>query len=131
MMGNRQRTVGLIAFLKGSSNPKEMMPGCANYDHHSGGCLLAETCFVQKDRRCHYFEEVVLPTAADIGQLELVRSLYERHVGVAETEPDTNRIRRCPGTDRHGCGAVLPPRKRYCDKCRDERRRDTYRKGRQ
>lgn len=131
-MAKQNRTVGLIAFLKGSSNPKERMPGCADYDHHSGCCLCSDVCFVQSGQRCDHFEKVVLPTATDFGLKERVYSLYAKHVGIeGDCPPDDKPIRRCPGTDRYECGILLPPNKRYCDKCRDERRRDSYRKRRQ
>ena len=75
-MAKELLTVGLIAFLKGNSDPKVGMPGCANYDHHYGGCLFADTCSVEEGKRCDYFERVVLPTAADVGlkQLETMAS---------------------------------------------------------
>ena len=126
-MPKRKRTVGLIAFLKGSSSPEERMPGCANFDHYYGGCLFSDTCLVQEGKRCGYFEKAVLPTAADIGLKEHIYSQYQKHVGIAGVgQFDSGNIRRCPE-----CGAELKPRQRYCDKCRDERRRDSYRRRRQ
>jgi len=122
----RKRTVGLIAFLKGSSNPKDRMPGCANYDHHYGGCLLAKRCLVQDGKRCRYFEEAVLPTAADTGRKELVYALYEKQVGIGgELTQDIKPVRECPD-----CGGELKPRQRYCDDCGMKRRRQAYRKAR-
>ncbi|MBL7186842.1 MAG: hypothetical protein ISS70_11005 [Phycisphaerae bacterium] len=38
-MAKRKQSVGLIAFLKGVADPKAEMPGCANFDRHSDGCL--------------------------------------------------------------------------------------------
>ena len=150
-MTKRKRTVGLLALLKGSSNPKDLTPGCANYDHHYGGCLFCvkgcdvtndeclqcddfqeySYCLVERGQRCGYFEKAALPTAADLGLSELVKRLYGKNAGIAndgssQREPG----RRCPGTDRHECGAPLPPRRKYCDKCRGERRRDSYRRRR-
>ena len=124
-MSMRKRSVGLIAFLKGNSDPAVDMPGCANYDHYYGGCLFAETCLVEKGKRCGYFERAVLPTAEGIGLKELVYSLYERQVGIAGIgQFDSGEIRRCPD-----CGAELKPRQRYCDECSKKRRQKTRRES--
>ena len=126
-MIKKRTTVGLITFLKGSTKPEDRMPGCANFDHYYGGCLFSDTCLVQEGKRCGYFEKCVLPTAEDIGLKALVYSLYRRHVAIEDDYLlDAGEIRRCPD-----CGAELKPRQRYCDKCRDERRRDSYRRRRQ
>ena len=122
-----RKTVGILTFLKGSSNPEDGMPGCANYDFHYGGCLLDNTCKVEHNKRCGYFEQMVLPTAADIGLKELVYSLYEKQVGVSGLiKVDSRPGRNCPD-----CGAELLPRKRYCEKCTRKRRQDAYRRKRQ
>ncbi len=123
----RKRTVGLIAFLKGNTDPAAGMPGCANYDHRYGGCLFNDECRVEQGKRCGYFEKAVLPTAADIGLKEVVYLAYEKQVGIAndgglEREP----VRLCPD-----CGVELRPRQRYCDTCGKRRRRQSYRKRRQ
>lgn len=138
-MAMRKTTVGLLAFLRGSTNPADRMPGCANYDHHHGGCLFCNHpctkseqecracwdflghsfCKVERGQRCTYFERVVLPTTADMGLQEHVNSQYARHVGTEwDCELDGGNIRKCPD-----CGAELMKRRRYCDKCRDRRRR--------
>ena len=56
------RTVGLNRFLKGITDVKAGMPGCANYDHHESGCVDGEKCKVEQGKRCSYFERAVLPT---------------------------------------------------------------------
>ena len=118
----KRKTVGLIAFLKGSSNPADQMPGCANFDY----CLLDNTCKVQQGKRCSYFERAVLPTALDIGLKEHIYSLYGNHVGIESYQQfDKSNIRRC--TD---CEAELKPRQRYCDECKKRRRRKSYRNNR-
>ena len=143
-MIRRKRTVGLITFLKGNTDPAVGMPGCANYDHHHGGCLFCwadcdctddeclpctdflpyTDCRVEKGQRCHIFERRVLPTSADIGLRALVYSLYEKQVGIStDTEPDIGPTRPCPD-----CGAPLRPRERYCAECSRERRLASYRK---
>jgi len=125
-MARKKASVGLVAFLKGSTNPKKEMPGCANYDHRYGGCLFNDECTVERGSRCAYFESAVLPTADDIGLKEAVYAAYEKQVDIVnngglEREP----IRLCPD-----CGAELKPRQRYCDMCGKRRRRQSYRKTR-
>ena len=122
---SNHKQIGLIPFLKGSPNPERRTPGCTNFDHHYGGCLFAEHCAVEQGERCEYFERAVLPTAADIGQEEHVRSLYAKHVGLEGCQSDRPSTRECPG-----CGGELLRRQRYCDSCKKKRRRETYRKAR-
>ncbi len=126
-MIKQKRTVGLIAFLRGSTSPENKMPGCCNYDHDSGGCLDKDCCLVEQGKRCRYFEKVLLPTSVDLGLKELVYSLYQKHVGIAEDDPliNTANIRPCPD-----CGTELKPRHRYCDNCTRRRRQKSYRKAR-
>ena len=122
----KRKSIGLIAFLKGNSNPKENIPGCANYDHHNNGCLLEEVCLIQEGKRCEHFEKVVLPTAVDIGMRESIYSQYAKAVGI-EIDPQisNSNYRRCPD-----CGTELRPRQRYCNTCKMRRRRQTYRNSR-
>jgi hypothetical protein len=122
----RQRNVTLSVFLKGDRDPKERMPGCANYDRHYGGCLFEDfkgKCAVlDLHRRCGYFERAVLPTAADIGQRDHIYMLYEQAVGAvidtSKTRRKTGDVRPCPD-----CGGTLRPRQRYGDTCAKRRKR--------
>ena len=123
----RRRTVGLIAFLKGSTGPEAGMPGCANLDRHYGGCLLGDTCKVQEGQRCGYFERAVLPTAEAIGLKDVVYSAYEAQVGIAGNGLlKRGQVRRCPD-----CGNEVGPRQRYCPNCSKRHRRQSYRRARQ
>ena len=125
-MARQRRTVGLIAFLKGSTDPADGMPGCANYDQHYGGCLFGETCKVQEGKRCGYFERAVLPTAADVGLNDAVYSQYEAQVRIAGGGLlKRSQVRRCPD-----CGDEVGPRQRYCENCAKRRRRESYRRAR-
>ena len=125
-MIRRKKTVGLIAFLKGSSNPIDRMSGCANFDNHYGGCLFADKCKVIEGKRCKYFEKNVLPTTEDIGLKQCVYSQYAKHVGLEKELVIANvNIRECPD-----CGAELRSRRRYCDVCSNRRRRESYRSAR-
>lgn len=126
-MAKRKQTVGLIAFLKGSSDPRAGMPGCANFDHHYGGCLFHDVCLIQEGKRCGYIERAVLPTAADIGLKDLIYSLYEEQVSIAGNGLlKRGKIRRCPD-----CADEVGPRQRYCQKCSKKRRRESYRRARE
>jgi len=113
---------GLVGFIKGLTDPDRNMPGCANYDHHYGGCFFAKFCKVEKGQRCAYFERVVLPTA---GQLKDSYSILEEYQRQTFTfEPIKTKLitaRFCI------CGNVLPPHKRLCDRCRRKKRRETDR----
>ena len=116
-MANRKRTVGLIAFLKGSTDPKAGIPGCANYDHHYGGCLHGK-CLVLEGKRCAYFERAVLPTGDSN-----IRQKYEDLTGAYIEGLAVNLC--------SDCGKSIPPRRRYCDRCTQKRRRATYRQYKQ
>jgi hypothetical protein len=117
----KRNTVGLIGFLKGSTDPKAGMPGCSNYDHRRGGCLFGDDCSVEQGERCSYFERAVLPTATDIRTY----SQYEALCGIGE--PLVRReVRKCPD-----CGSGLRFRQRYCADCSRRRRRKSYRQSRQ
>ena len=125
IMAKRRRSVGLIAFLKGSSDPKEQMPGCANYDHYYGGCLFADACLVEQGNRCGYFEKAVLPIAYELG-LQNVYDAYEEQCGISgDGMLNRSSARVCPD-----CGGPIRPRQRYCDDCSRKRRRATYRRSR-
>ncbi len=119
-----------MAFLKGSSDPNDKMPGCTNLDKHYGGCFFdrkncsAETCNVQEGKRCEYFEKAVLPSAAELGLKEHLNRLYGKHVGT-EIETICGGIRYCPD-----CETELALGQRYCEPCRQKRRRITYRNSR-
>ena len=126
-MGGQRRSVGLIAFLRGCTDPKAGMPGCANLDRHYGGCLLGDTCKVQDGQRCGYFERAVLPTAESIGLKDVVYSAYEAQVGIAGNGLlKRGQIRLCPD-----CGDEVGPRQRYCSNCSKRRRRQSYRRARE
>ena len=113
--------VSLLTFLRGSTNPKIYMPGCANYNHHCNDCLLGHGCNVEKGQRCNYFEKAVLPCAIDTGQLERITRLNNKKIGALKVKQI--KIRACPD-----CGAELKPRRRLCDDCRDKRNRENKRK---
>ncbi|MBA7644203.1 hypothetical protein ES703_51945 [subsurface metagenome] len=116
------KTVSLSRFLRGTTDPKYGMPGCANLDHHYGGCLFARKCLVIQGKRCSYFEKSVLPTAMDLGLSDIYEA-YERLTGA----PPLHRLqaRVCPD-----CGHPLKAHHRFCEKCARNRRRAAYRRQR-
>ena len=111
------KAVGLIRFLKGTTDVKAGMPGCANYDRLSGDCLLGKKCKVEQGKRCSYFERAVLPTGD-----ENVRQQYEDLTSVYVKGIAANLC--------GDCRARIPPGRRYCDNCRRKRRQATYRRNR-
>lgn len=123
-MKTKRQTIGLIVFLKGSPDPKVGMPGCANYDHHYGGCLFRESCLMEQGKRCAYFERAVLPTAADTGQTERIYAAYEKQCKVGLLARPQQRI--CPD-----CGTGLKPRERFCDNCKRKHRQKANRDNQQ
>ena len=106
----------LKAFIKGSSNPKDMMPGCANLD--TTGCLFPtdgdkSPCLVQIGKPCAYFEKAVLPTAKDIGKAEQIYRAYAKQIGVdADALAGSVQQRTCPG-----CDDALKITEKYCKRC--------------
>jgi len=118
---SKRKHIGLMAFLKGSSNPADQMPGCANYDHHYGGCIFNDTCLVQEGRRCGYFEKAVLPVASELG-LQNIYEAYEKQTGAGMLKRSQARI--CPD-----CGEPLRPRQKFCDDCTRKRRQKTKREN--
>lgn len=116
--------VSLMTFLRGSSNPEHLIPGCSCYDHAHGGCLYDEFCWVEQGQRCPWFEKAVLPTATDTGQQEHIYSLYESHVDMPGLW-DRNDARLCPDCLK----AELAMRQRYCPDCTRKRRLKTKREN--
>jgi len=119
---------GLKAFIRGSSDPKDAMPGCANYDRDADLCHTGVRCFVLKGGRCVYFERAVLPTA---GQLKAkdgrkIVDEYQRAYGMKKLlKVNLAQTRYCP------CGNPIRGGRRFCDKCKKKRRLKTYREAQQ
>jgi hypothetical protein len=124
-MGKLQmKTCGLIRFIKGDVSHN--IAGCANYDKHCGGCLLWGDCKVEKGQRCSYFEKAVLPLSAQLGIKESILAAYSVKTGLPDVlKIVTREVRYC------GCGEVLKPRQRFCDRCAEKHRKQTYRNYRQ
>ena len=100
----------LDAFIKGSTDPERMMPGCANYSSHYDCCSMSdEKCLVMEGKRCGYFEKAVLPTGDSI-----IQQKYEVLTGVMLARMVTQNL--C-----NDCGCSIKPRHRYCDKCKRKR----------
>lgn len=111
---------GLKEFVRGSSDLKDNMPGCANY----GGCLFADTCLVEQGKRCGYFERAVLPTVSGLRGGDKILNEYQnrcRVSGVLKIKMAT--VRFCQ------CGQPILSGRRFCDKCKQQKRKATYRES--
>jgi hypothetical protein len=114
-----KKIVRLSTFIKGDH--QNAVPGCANY--YNGECVYDCACKIEKGKRCAYFERSVLPVAAQLGIGGIIGDAYSDKVGLIGLRPKmTKDARRCP------CGEILQPRQRFCKKCAERRRKDTYRK---
>lgn len=109
----KMKAILLKTFLKGTTEPKAGMPGCANYDHHYSGCLFGD-CLIEQGKRCVYFEKAVLPTGNSV-----IRQKYEDMMGIYIKGPAANLC--------SDCGSPIAPKMKCCDKCKKKRQRATYR----
>jgi predicted nucleic acid-binding Zn ribbon protein len=115
-----KKMAGLIAFIKGSSDPKDNMPGCANY----GECLFADTCLVEQGKRCRYFERAVLPTISGLHGGDKILNEYQNRCRVSGVlKIKMAPVRFCQ------CGQPILPGRRFCDKCKQQKRKATYRES--
>jgi len=108
----------LKKFIRGSSDPKDNMPGCASY----GCCLFASPCLVEQGKRCGYFERAILPTVNGLRGGDKILNEYQDHCrvsGILKIKMAAVRFCRC--------GQPLLPRQRYCEKCKQRKRQQTYR----
>ena len=112
----------LRQFIKGTTDPKDQAPGCDNYDHHYGGCLLGDNCKVEQGKRCGYFEKAVLPTANNLKEGSKTIDEYQKLVGLSA--PIGSRITKANFCD---CGATIPAGRRLCEKCKRKNRQKTKR----
>jgi hypothetical protein len=92
---------------------------CANF--RNDACVFDRPCAVLDGQRCAYFEDAVLPLGGPRWfpekYADTMRAYFRKHrINADETED-----RLCE------CGAVLAPRARYCDACREKKRRATRR----
>ena len=87
-------------------------------------------CMLAEDRRCPFFEQIILLIADQPGpknspglqhtRLGARAAYWARHGVVKETQ-----TRQCPD-----CNGAMGKRRRYCLKCASNRRREAYRKRR-
>lgn len=107
----------LRAFIRGSTNPKDKTPGCANLD--GSDCIFITDgddypCLIEIGKACPYFEKAVLPTAEDIGKSEYMRKAYAKQIGLdADKVSASDAARHCPG-----CDVELKAGEKYCKSCR-------------
>ena len=114
----RKKDKSLFGFIKDN---------CASYDRYYQSCLFADSCKVFDGKRCAYFEKRVLG-APDypykIPGYDYSR-LFAEYAEMTKTKRQKVNQRRC------SCGEPLEHRKRYCAKCRQKRRKESYRKRRE
>ncbi len=79
-------------------------------------------CYVLKQDPCGYFVKCVLPIAKQKGYGNVI-SRYQR-IDI-NSELKKVKVRKC------GCGEDLPKCKKYCEKCRKERRKKTDKENHQ
>jgi hypothetical protein len=99
---------------------------CANYGKHYALCVSDEPCDVLAGKRCGYFEKAVLGPVDypyrllgfDYGRL------FGEYAALTRAKVGMVKQRRCE------CGEPLRMRERYCQKCRIQRRRQSYRNTR-
>lgn len=110
---------GLIVFVR-----KE----CANCEGETGRCLIRdEKCLVLSGKRCSYFEKVVLGKPnypfrlPDYDYQKIFDDYSEINYSFSARLVS---VRKCE------CGQVLPPRQRLCEKCKEKKRRQSYRNAR-
>lgn len=109
---------GLISFVKDE---------CANYDHYYGGCLFAEKCKVVDSKKpCKYFERAVLGTPDYKYRLSNYdyEKLFEQYSEInLSYQGQGIQVRRCE------CGEPLQKGRQCCVKCREKRKRESWRKS--
>ncbi len=104
--------------------PRFIKDMCADYDKHYDVCADDQPCKVLNGKPCSYFERAVLgpPDYPYKVPGYDYRKLFEQYGKInPQLEAVAVVIRKCD------CGRTLQPRERICEKCRDRRRRDTYR----
>jgi len=93
---------------------------CCN--HVADQCLTTKKpCLLEKRERCKWFEKAVAPLAKYKPQYVSAVDDYWGQKGLSGV---TVKARFC------GCGAQLSPRRRFCDSCTRQRRKDAYRNSR-
>ena len=97
---------------------------CSNYDRYYQNCLLGESCLVFDGRRCAYFERNVLIVNPDY-RFRLPGYDYTKLVGEysEQTKAKTSKVK----TRHCACGEPIGFRQRLCRKCKESKRRDSYR----
>ena len=113
---------------------------CACWDKYGKRCIGVDVynrtfraegpCWVMHGKPCEYFRKYVLcPEGYSYPNIAFQKShAYEKKVRRLYNKIDKTEVviagRRCPGAhEGKECGAPLLPRRRYCDRCRDRRRR--------
>ena len=112
---------------------------CACYCDTENLCIgehRTGTCLIMQGMPCGYFKKAVFPIcdpnykfATEPEKYDKLSKLYIAIEQKVDGSASKN-IRICPGINGKSCKVPLLPRRRLCDKCRDRKRRDDYRKHR-
>ena len=119
---------------------KHVRNECACWCKHNRYCIGIDVynkpfrnegpCWVLESKPCEYFKKYVLcPEDYPYPNIAFQKNpAFEKKVRRLYSKIDKTKVvftgRRCPGAfEGRACGAPLLPRRRYCDKCRDKRRR--------
>ena len=123
-----------------SKIPAAMLALCANFDEnycicideHNRAVFNRGACSLKGGRPCPYFKRTVMVQLSpdykyssyhkNPKQCDKVLRAYDAIDKKATVEQSL--VRKCK------CGTVLTPRRRFCDKCRDQNRRQTKRRYR-
>lgn len=123
----RRKPIILRTPKKCSSSLRKFVKDLCACWHDIHGCFNTEgACLVLRGYPCSYFRRCVLPPENykyGPPNLQELREAYSI-IDVKAQNFQQKAVRRCPGINSKECGAPLPPRRRYCDKCRDRKRRN-------
>lgn len=111
-----KRETKLIRFIKDE---------CANFDKHYQKCHYAAKCKVLNGVRCSYFERNVLITNPDYKFRPPgydYSKLFAEYATLTKTKTGKVKQRKC-----NYCSEPVGYRQRLCRKCREFKRRNSYR----
>ncbi len=98
---------------------------CANWDTAQRRCIVNDECLLNQGKACHYFQRSVWPICDPAYRWATETKAHPELVGeyrILYGKAGHQDARRC------ACGAVLQPRLRVCDKCKQRNRRTAYRR---
>lgn len=115
--------------------PEEIVALCANFDPNHCICVDAENrvifnqgeCLVRNGKPCPYFKRTVV---VQLSPEYKYSSYHENPTQCRKVLETYNTIDQDKKARQCSCGAILPYRRRMCNRCRDNNRRLTRRLSR-